>query len=113
MAALRRDKPKKERPNFGPKCVKCGGPIHRSYKSPIEGYCGKCTDEVKKQFLAGTQPKVAVQTATVIKSGGGGRLVIGLFVGIVVGLLVALVLGIFAQGTFEKILQAIRGALGL
>jgi hypothetical protein len=93
-------------------CVKCGRDVPYSYKSPIPGFCGRCTDEVLRTLQAGQGAPEgrSGRFAAAMAAGGTGR---GAAIGAVVMLLLLLAVAVFANGPFTSMIDAIRGAVGL
>lgn len=92
-------------------CTKCGREIPGAFKSPIPGFCGRCTDEVMRTLQApggdAKRPRVnVVEVAT------GKPALVGV-VAFLLGALGLLGFAVFAPGAFDGMRAAIRGALGL
>lgn len=52
-------------------CTLCGQPIHHSYRGPVEGVCGRCTDRIARKHR-GARPATG---RTIVRRSGrrGGR----------------------------------------
>ena len=93
-------------------CTKCGREMPGAFKSPIPGFCGRCTDEVMRTLQApggdaAKRPRVSVVEVATGKPG-----VIGL-VGFLLGALGLLAFAALAPGPFDGMRAAIRGVFGL
>lgn len=93
-------------------CTKCGREMPGAFKSPIPGFCGRCTDEVMRTLQApggdaAKRPRVSVvEVAT-------GKPALVAVVGFVLGALALLAFAVFAPAAFDGMRAAIRGAVGL
>lgn len=93
-------------------CVKCGRDVPYTYKSPIPGFCGRCTDEVLRTLQAGQGGPAEGRSGRLAAMAGGGAGK-GFAIGAVVMLLLLLAFAVFANGPFTGLVDGIRGALGL
>ncbi|MCI0341981.1 MAG: hypothetical protein L0216_12675 [Planctomycetales bacterium] len=93
-------------------CVKCGREVPAGYKSPIPGYCGRCTDEVLKLLRAspggGSQPAGSARQRAIeaAKSPAG---IGGFALGMLFALLGAAALAILTPGSFDSAVRGLRG----
>ena len=91
-------------------CVKCGRDVPYAYKSPIPGFCGRCTDEVLRTLQAGDEGGQPSRRMAALAEGGVGK---GIAIGAVVALLLVLAFAVFAHGPFSAMVTGIRSAIGL
>lgn len=91
-------------------CVKCGRDVPYAYKSPIPGFCGRCTDEVLRTLQAGQEGGPESRRLGAAGAGGLGR---GMAIGAVVMLGLVLGFAVFAHGPFIALVNGLRGAIGL
>ena len=94
-------------------CVKCGRDVPYSFKSPIPGFCGRCTDEVLRTLGAekpsgglGTKDAVVIGPSTGQKAGWA---VLGGVIAVVGVILVAAL----ATDAFDAVRDGLRGLFGL
>jgi hypothetical protein len=101
---------------YGRSCVKCDQPIHYSYVSEIEGYCGKCTDAVRKQIIetqrADLEKSLIGNKLPEKTSGGAGHSILFGVIGVVLGIIVVLALAVFVPDTWEGWLSSVKGIIG-
>jgi hypothetical protein len=105
-------KKEEEKPWHGKRCSRCDAPIRYNYKADIEGWCGKCTDEIRKKFYedferrgTGGEPEVVVKK---VRSGK----VRWFLLGIVLSFLGTLAVNLFAAAQWNRLLTWIRGLWG-
>jgi len=91
-------------------CVKCGRDVPYSYKSPIPGFCGRCTDEVLRTLQASQEGSAESRR---LAAGGARGLAKGAAIGAAAALLLGLAFAVFANGPFMSLVNGIRGAVGL
>jgi hypothetical protein len=101
---------------YGRSCVKCNQPIHYSYVSEIEGYCGKCTDAVRKQIIetqrADLEKSLIGNKLPENSAGGAGKPILFGVIGVVLGVLAVLAVAVFVPDTWEGLLSAVKGIIG-
>ncbi len=96
-------------------CVKCGREVPATYKSPIPGYCGRCTDEVLKMLRVspgngpGPVGSARQRALSAAKSPAG---IGGFLLGFLFALLGLAVLAVAAPGAFDSLVRGIRGLAG-
>jgi len=94
-------------------CVKCGREIPASFKSPIPGFCGRCTDEVLRTL--GRAPKregLGTNDAMVIGPSAGQKASWAVIGGVIAVLLCVLIAAL-APGAFDSVRDGLRALLGL
>ena len=90
-------------------CVKCGREVPHAYKSPIPGFCGRCTDEVLRTLQASqSAPDKRSARLAALAGGGAGK---GALIGALVMLLLLLAVAVFANGPFTAMVDGIRSAI--
>ncbi|MGQ0614643.1 MAG: hypothetical protein ACT4PV_12985 [Planctomycetaceae bacterium] len=66
-------------------CLRCGRPVHFSYKGPVEGLCGRCSDRGSRRERGRTRTKVVrVRAKVSLRSllfAAGGAFLAGLAAG--------------------------------
>lgn len=101
---------------YGRTCVKCNLPIHYSYTSEIEGYCGRCTDAVRKHVIeshrADLERGLLGAKLPERSSGGLGRLLLGLLLGGVLVFFGALATAVYKPELWEKLVTSMKHLLG-
>ena len=90
-------------------CVKCGREIPASFKSPIPGFCGRCTDEVLRTLGKRAGPSDAMSTPAGSSRGSAMR---GGLIGAGVVLVVGAALALLAPGAFDGVIASLRGLVG-
>ena len=91
--------------------MKCGRDVPYAYKSPIPGFCGRCTDEVLRTLQASQEPGAAGGSGRLAGLGGGtGK---GIAIGATVALLLVIAIAVFANGPFTSLVSGLRGLFGL
>ena len=102
---------------YGRACAKCNVPIHYSYVSEIEGYCGKCTDTLRKRILDGHRSNMERDLIGAKlpdeRPGGGLRLILGLLVGLILAFAGSIALAKYRPDLWSKIIVALEGVLGV
>lgn len=92
-------------------CTKCGREIPGAFKSPIPGFCGRCTDEVMRTLQApggdAKRPRVSVVEVATGRSG------VVAAVAFLLGALATLGFAVVAPGPFDGMRASIRGLFGL
>jgi len=100
--------PEEEKPWFGKRCGKCNAPINYAYKGAIQGWCGKCTDEVRHIFKQDLARELAHDGGNeAAPSGGGMKLALGLVLGLVLGSGASVGAAAFAPDLWAKLVSAI------
>ena len=80
-------------------CRECGKPIHYTYSGPIEGVCGRCTDNRKRRrrpvrpfhhgmIVNGRMPKRRSTASTVVLIAAvmlGGAMAVAIALGLLLG----------------------------
>ena len=101
---------------YGRSCAKCSQPIHYGYVSEIEGYCGKCTDEVRRLIVesqrADMEKNLIGNNLPARSGGGGGKLVAGLVAGLLIGVVALLAVAAFLPDSFDPLLEKLRSLAG-
>jgi hypothetical protein len=108
---------KEEKPWFGKRCTKCNAPINYAYKGVIEGWCGKCTDELRRSFREDLRREILAERPSrrLLKVGpqtGGGNLVLGLVVGLVLGVAASVGAAVYSPELWKSIVTTFVGAGG-
>ncbi len=66
-------------------CLRCGRPIHYSYRGPVEGHCGRCADRGGRRERGRTRTRVVrVRSEVSLRSlvvAAGAALLVGLAAG--------------------------------
>ena len=94
-------------------CVKCGRDVPFSFKSPIPGFCGRCTDEVLRTLGADKHgPGLGTKDAMVIGPSTGQK-VGWAALGGALAVVVVIVVAALAPGAFDAVRDGLRGLLGL
>jgi hypothetical protein len=100
-----------EKPWFGKRCAKCNAPINYAYKGAINGWCGKCTDEVRQIFKDDLARELARESGQpAAPRGGGGKLVLGIVLGLLVGFGAAVATAGFASEPWGRLVGALAPA---
>lgn len=103
----------KEKPWFGKRCKRCDAPINYAFKSVIEGWCGKCTDEVRNVFVRELRSRESPEATAQAPAELAPPSRVGPFLSGVV--LTALILGagaILAPGPFDGAIASLRRLAG-
>jgi hypothetical protein len=95
-------------------CIKCGREVPFAYKSPIPGFCGRCTDEVLRTLgrapvgAGGLGTKDAMVFGPTAGQKAGWAVVGGL-----IAVLVCVLFSALAPGAWDSVQNGLRGLLGL
>ena len=90
-------------------CIKCAREVPAAFKSPIPGFCGRCTDEVLRTLGVGAGRKPGVELIEV----PAGRRALAWGGGALVGALLLLLFAAFAPDAFDGLRNGLRGLFGL
>jgi hypothetical protein len=107
-----------KKPWYGKTCARCDAPINyaQAKKGAIPGYCGKCTDEVRRKILleSGGGGGGAAQASEPVpaRRGVGARVAGGIIAGIFLGFAAAVALAAFAPGKFAPAVEALKKIAG-
>jgi hypothetical protein len=117
--------PDETKPWYGKTCLRCEAPINYAYaaKGPLPGYCGRCTDEVRRVLFSEAKAEIEKQAAghpgrarprgdAGGAGGRGGAIFIGLVVGVILGLAAAIVVGALAPERLTWWTEQARKLLG-
>ena len=97
-------------------CVKCGRDVPYTFKSPIPGFCGRCTDEVLRTLGASGagSPGGGLGTKDAMVIGPSlGQKVGWAVLGGVVAIGLCILFATVAPGAFDDIRDGLRGLFGL
>jgi len=93
-------------------CVKCGREIPYSFKSPIPGFCGRCTDEVLRTLGKAPTGGLGTKDAMVIGPSAGQKASWAAMGG-VIALVLCVLIAALAPGAWDSVRDGLRSLLGL
>jgi len=104
-------------PWYGKTCARCGAPINYAYakSGPLPGYCGKCTDEVRRALFGEARAERDVQAIAVAEASSPGRplrLLAAVLAGAILGAAATLAVAAFLPARLAPLLEWLRHAAG-
>jgi hypothetical protein len=95
-------------------CVKCGREVPYSFKSPIPGFCGRCTDEVLRTLGHAPREGGGLGTRDAMLIGASpGQKAGWAAIGGVIAVLLCVLFAAFAPGAFDAVRDGLRALFGL
>lgn len=94
-------------------CVKCGREVPAAFKSPIPGFCGRCTDEVLRTLGRAPQAEGLGTRDAMVLGPTPGQKAAWAVIGGVVAVLACVLVAALAPGAFDSVRDGLRALLGL
>lgn len=106
-----------KQPWYGKTCARCDAPLNyaQAAKGVLPGYCGRCTDAVRRMFQEEVERKdpslrILVRERTVVERGLG--VLLWLIVGLLLGVGGSLALAAFDRPRFDFWVEKVYRAAG-